>query len=78
MRLRTRRGRDVEALERSFDTSATEPRNSAVPLVDEALVRFVNRRLVSGTEVVDVLLDLRSALVFDDSFAALLDERKAR
>ena len=35
----------------------------AVAVVDDALMAFVGRTLVSGDEVVDRLLDLRNALV---------------
>jgi hypothetical protein len=44
--------------------------DAAVSLVDDALVAFARRDLVSGDEVVDRLLDLRNALIA----AALLHE----
>ena len=44
-----------------------------VTLIDEALERFAGRDLVSSTEVVDLLLDMRSAAVSDAEFAALID-----
>jgi hypothetical protein len=44
-----------------------------VTLIDEALERFAGRDLVSSTEVVDLLLDLRSATVSDAELAALID-----
>jgi hypothetical protein len=47
-------------------------------VIDEALRRFVPRRLVSSSEAVDLLLDVRSALVFDSALAALLDELQKR
>ncbi len=37
--------------------------DGAIAIVDEALMAFVGRTLVSGDEVVDRLLDLRNALV---------------
>ena len=37
--------------------------DGAVAVVDDALMSFVGRTLVSGDEVVDRLLDLRNALV---------------
>jgi hypothetical protein len=37
--------------------------DGAVAIVDEVLMAFVGRSLVSGDEVVDRLLDLRNALV---------------
>jgi hypothetical protein len=44
-----------------------------VTLIDEALERFAERDLVSSTEVVDLLLDMRSAAVSDAELAALID-----
>ena len=44
-----------------------------VTLIDEALERFAGRDLVSSTEVVDLLLDMRSAVVSDAELAALID-----
>ena len=42
--------------------------------IDEALQRFKGRDLVSGREVTDVLLDLRSMLTELESLEQLLDE----
>ena len=42
-------------------------------IVDEALERFASRDLVSATEVVDFLLDLRTAVVSDAALAALIE-----
>jgi hypothetical protein len=44
-----------------------------VTLIDEALERFAGRDLVSSNEVVDLLLDMRSAAVSDAELAALID-----
>jgi len=44
-----------------------------VTLIDEALERFAARDLVSSTEVVDLLLDMRTAAVSDAELAALID-----
>ena len=44
-----------------------------VTLIDEALERFAGRDLVSSTEVVDLLLDMRRAEVSDAELAALID-----
>jgi len=44
-----------------------------VTLIDEALERFAARDIVSSSEVVDILLDLRSAAVSDAELAALID-----
>ena len=43
-------------------------------MIDDAFARYAQPRLLSSREVVDVLLDLRSALVLDASFASLLDD----
>jgi hypothetical protein len=43
--------------------SAMTDLDGAVAVVDDALMAFVGRTLVSGDEVVDRLLDLRNALV---------------
>ncbi|MFM8238127.1 MAG: hypothetical protein ACKOBG_10305 [Actinomycetota bacterium] len=44
-----------------------------VSIIDEALERFSARDLVAATEVVDFLLDLRSAAVSDAALAALIE-----
>jgi hypothetical protein len=44
-----------------------------VTLIDEALERFAGRDLVSSTEVLDLLLDMRSAALSDAELAALID-----
>ena len=44
-----------------------------VTLIDEALERFAVRDLISSAEVVDFLLDLRTAVVSDAALAALID-----
>ncbi len=44
-----------------------------IAIVDEALEAFATRELVRGSEVVDVLLDLRSVLVSDAEIQALLE-----
>ena len=43
--------------------SAVAGLEGAVAVVDDALMAFVGRALVSGDEVVDRLLDLRNALL---------------
>lgn len=48
--------------------------SGAVAVIDQALAQFASRHLVPGAEVVDMLLDLRSALVFDATLRALRDE----
>jgi len=47
-----------------------------VALVDEALGRFASRDLVAATEVVDFLLDFRTALVADADLEALLESER--
>ena len=44
-----------------------------VTMIDEALERFATRDLITGSEMVDFLLDLRSAVVSDAAIAALID-----
>jgi len=44
-----------------------------VTLIDEALKRFAGRDLVSSSEVVDLLLDMRSAAISDAAIAALIE-----
>jgi hypothetical protein len=43
-------------------------------IIDRALCEFAGRRLVSSAEVVDLLLDLRSALLLDAVSRELCDE----
>ncbi|MSO38753.1 MAG: hypothetical protein EXQ69_11000 [Acidimicrobiia bacterium] len=48
-----------------------------VSMIDEALVRFGPRDLISGAEIVDFLLDLRLGILATDAeLAALLDEER--
>jgi hypothetical protein len=49
-------------------------RPGIVTLIDEALERFALRERVSAGEVVDFLLDLRSAVVSDEALRTLLEE----
>jgi len=44
-----------------------------VTLIDEALERFAGREIVSSAEVLDLLLDMRTAAVSDAAIAALID-----
>ena len=49
-----------------------------VSLIDEALGRFAARDLVSGSEVLDFLLDLRlAALRVDDELRQLIKSEQA-
>jgi hypothetical protein len=47
--------------------------DGAVAVLDDALMEFVGRTLVSGDEVVDRLLDLRNALVSATSLPEFAD-----
>jgi len=47
-------------------------------LIDRALHDFAGRGLVSSLEVVDLLLDMRSAVVLDAAFLAMVDEWEVR
>lgn len=44
-----------------------------VTIIDEALERFSARDLVAASEIVDFLLDLRSAVVSDAALEALIE-----
>jgi hypothetical protein len=44
-----------------------------VNVIDEALERFSGRDLIAASEIVDFLLDLRSAVVSDAALAALIE-----
>lgn len=44
-----------------------------VSIVDEALERFSSRDLIAASEIVDFMLDLRSAVVSDAALAALIE-----
>ncbi len=45
-----------------------------VSIIDEALERYASRDLIAGSEIVDFLLDLRSAVVSDEALAALIEQ----
>jgi hypothetical protein len=44
-----------------------------VSIIDEALERFSSRDLIAASELMDFLLDLRSAVVSDAALAALIE-----
>jgi hypothetical protein len=44
-----------------------------VHMIDESLERFSGRDLIAASEIVDFLLDLRSAIVSDAALAALIE-----
>jgi len=44
-----------------------------VHMIDESLERFSGRDLIAASEIVDFLLDLRSAVVSDAAIAALIE-----
>ena len=67
---------------RVYTTGEEEVRNvtnreELTQVLDDALVRFRGRDLVSSAEVVDVLLDLRLLLLEFESLEQLLDEPAA-
>jgi len=74
MRIKTGRATEPEP------APAPAPRNllaataesGQLRIVDEALARFTHRELVAGAEVVDFLLDLRSAMVTDAGPAEII------
>ena len=45
-----------------------------VSIIDEALERYAGRDLIAASEIVDFLLDLRSAVVSDAALAALIEQ----
>jgi len=51
-----------------------DERDRLTTQIDEALERFGSRDLVSGSEVLDFLLDLRLSLLEPDPFEQLLEE----
>ncbi len=74
MKLKTRTAPVGQAAAASCD-AALEPAvrpPSPLALIDDALREFASRHLVTGTEIIDVLLDLRSAIELDRSFAVLV------
>ncbi len=80
MRLKTKRARDPDGRETLVSTACPLDELQPRPLrvIDEALRRFVPRRLVSSSEVVDLLLDVRSAVVFDSALTALIGDLQKR
>jgi hypothetical protein len=61
-------------------TTEEEPmgeQDRLIALIDDALERFGSRDLVSGSEVLDFLLDLRLSLLAPDPFEQLLEEETA-
>lgn len=48
-----------------------------IQIIDDALERFSSRELVHGVEVVDVLLDMRNAVLDTDELSRLLEEESA-
>ncbi len=69
---------DWTSNEGSGMTEQTMVTPDLVMTIDQALERFGHRDLVSGSEVVDFLLDLRLAVVnsSDRAIAQLLDEER--
>ena len=80
MKLKTRSALDAQGAPASrdamVDTAVRPP--SPLVLIDDALLQFVSRHLVTGTEVVDLLLDVRTAIELDRSFAVLADPSDIR
>jgi len=67
MKLKTRSALDAQDAAASYDAmvdTTTRP-PSPLAVIDDALGQFVSRHLVTATEVVDVLLDVRSAIELD-------------
>lgn len=51
-------------------------RTGIVGMIDEALERFASRERVAASEVVDLLLDLRTAVVSEAELQALIDSER--
>jgi hypothetical protein len=47
-----------------------------VTIIDEALERYAGRDLIAASEIVDFLLDLRSAVVSDDAIRELIEQER--
>jgi hypothetical protein len=73
MQLKTRRPRrlDQRRMLSGSERPVDEMQSRPLTLLDDLLGRFAARRVVSSSEVVDLLLDLRSAIVFDVAFTSL-------
>jgi hypothetical protein len=67
---------DTRVYERTDEEAVTveTSREQLTQVVDDALVRFRGRDLVSSAEVLDVLLDLRLLLLEVESLELLLEE----
>lgn len=80
MRLTPKHDRGLDRREVFVRTAGSpdEMRPRDLRVIDEALLRFTARALVSSSEVVDLLLDVRSAVMFDSALTALLDELQER
>ena len=64
-------GKTPTVAEAELSPPTKVPAVATVAIIDEALLAFVGRALVSGDEVVDRLLDLRGALVAATSLREL-------
>jgi hypothetical protein len=73
MQLKTRRVRrpDRRGMLSGSERQLDEVQSGPLPLLDEAIERFAARGVISSREVVDLLLEVRSAIVFDVAFTAV-------
>ena len=80
MRLKTKHARELDGRETLVGAAGPldELQRRQLRVIDEAVWRFVPRRLVSSTEVVDLLLDVRSAVVFDSTLITIVNELAKR
>jgi hypothetical protein len=69
LHVRRRRAATLAVQSRRIDVDQA----GIVTIIDEALERFAARDLIGSSEVVDFLLDLRSAVVSDAALAALIE-----
>jgi hypothetical protein len=69
--------KDDESQDREEVVRVETSREQLTQVVDDALVRFRGRDLISSAEVVDVLLDLRLLLLEVEALEQLLEEPAA-
>ena len=78
MRLKTRKLSEPRDRHSQNGRIAVRGADRTADLLDDALARYARARLVSSREVLDLLLDLRSAVVLNASFGSLLEDLDRR
>jgi hypothetical protein len=74
MRAKPLRGRERLSREDPPLADGGDASSGALRIIDRALRELAGRRLVSSAEVVDLLLDLRSAIMLDAASQELREE----